>query len=155
MRISLLTVGRCRDRAVADLSARYAARIARYADFSEQSVAEAPPSIRNTSEATAAEARRLLGRCPPGSAVIALHPAGEMVPSDGLALRLQRLCPHGDSRIAFLIGGPLGLGAEVLSKCDWRWSLSPLTFPHDLVRVLLLEQIYRALTILKGEAYHK
>ena len=85
---------------------------------------------------------------------IALTPDGKLTSSPELARYLrQQIEVYG--RIAFLIGGPTGFAGEVIDRCDEQLSLSPLTFPHELARVILLEQLYRACTILSGEPYHK
>lgn len=86
--------------------------------------------------------------------VVALDPAGNLCRSEALARRLTDWRVQRQSRIAFLIGGPFGLAPRVLSRADWRLSLSPMTFPHELARVTLLEQLYRAFTIVRGENYH-
>jgi 23S rRNA (pseudouridine1915-N3)-methyltransferase len=101
------------------------------------------------------EARSLLERLEkePGKPHrIALHPEGELIGSRELATRLERW-----SRPAatFVVGGPLGLHSRLTERCDSRWSLSRLTFPHELVRLLVAEQLYRAATILRGIPYHK
>ena len=86
--------------------------------------------------------------------ISALDAAGQQVDSEGLARYLHHhIETHRD--LAFLIGGPVGLSPELLATCNARLSLSQLTFPHELARVVLLEQLYRAMTILSGEPYHK
>ena len=87
--------------------------------------------------------------------VVALDPAGKLCSSETLAKGLTDLRVQSQSRIAFLIGGPFWACPSVLSRADWRLSLSPMTFPHELSRVILLEQLYRAFTIIRGENYHK
>ena len=86
--------------------------------------------------------------------MVALSATGRQMDSPGLAAFLQKQIEIYGS-LAFLIGGPVGLAAEVLTSCDDTLSLSPLTFPHELARVILLEQLYRAATIISGEKYHK
>jgi 23S rRNA (pseudouridine1915-N3)-methyltransferase len=85
---------------------------------------------------------------------IALTPAGKLMRSQAWARFLQQQIEQ-YGRLAFLIGGPLGFSDEVLDACEVKLSLSPLTFPHELARVILLEQLYRAATIVAGEKYHK
>jgi len=98
------------------------------------------------------DARALLAGHEGVGTLIALDPLGRMVSSEGLAEDLVRWASR---RATFLIGGPLGLDRSVLDQADRRWSLSPLTFPHEWVRALVAEQLYRALTIFRGTPYHK
>lgn len=97
-----------------------------------------------------------LSRClRPGVYVVALDVGGEQVSSEQLAARLDQLALGGHSAITFLIGGSLGLPEEALRQAHWRLSCSRFTFPHQLMRVILLEQVYRAFKISRGEPYHK
>lgn len=97
----------------------------------------------------------IAARIPKGAYVIALCIEGEKTDSPGLARRLARCALEGRSRVCFLIGGSEGLPAGVKSAADWRLSMSDMTFPHHLARVMVLEQIYRAYTINAGAKYHK
>ena len=101
------------------------------------------------------EGEALLSRIRPGDRVIALTIPGKKTDSPGLARRLQDLRVSGVSRIVFVIGGSLGLGSNLLARADEEMSMSPMTFPHQLARVMLLEQLYRAEKISAGERYHK
>ena len=94
-------------------------------------------------------------RIPKGAYVIALCIEGEKLSSPALAARLEKLAGRGESRICFLIGGSEGLSEAVKTSADWRLSMSDMTFPHHLARVMLLEQLYRAFTITAGAKYHK
>ena len=98
------------------------------------------------------EGRSLLEKLPARGTVVSLDPSGESLDSEQLASRLDRWCTP---RATMLVGGPLGLHGSVLQRSDVIWSLSRLTFPHELARVLVVEQIYRALTIRQGSPYHK
>ena len=100
------------------------------------------------------EARRLLDALVPGAYVVALDRRGRTLTSEDVAEWLDRRMVGGDSRLVFVIGGPLGLAPTVLERARERWSLSHLTFPHQMVPVILLEQLYRAFRILRGEPYH-
>lgn len=91
---------------------------------------------------------------PQGSRLIALDIQGETFTSDTLATKIDRL-QHISSHVCFLIGGPEGLLPEIIAQCDERWSLSKLTLPHTLARIVLLETIYRAFSILNNHPYHK
>ena len=87
--------------------------------------------------------------------VIALDLKGKMLSSQELADKLQSLGVAGNSNIAFIIGGSLGLSEDVLKRADYKLCFSPMTFPHQLMKLILLEQIYRGFRIIKGEPYHK
>ncbi len=110
---------------------------------------------RTTGEVLEAEAGKLLKRVPAGAYLISLdRERGEPLSSEKLARRLDSLGLSGRSHIAFVVGGPLGLSPEVLGKADALISFGPITLPHSLARVVLLEQIYRASKINRGEKYH-
>ncbi len=110
---------------------------------------------RPTGEVLKAEAGKLLKRVPAGAYVISLdRERGEPLSSEKLARRLDSLGLSGRSHIAFVVGGPLGLSPEVLGKADALISFGPITLPHSLARVVLLEQLYRASKINRGEKYH-
>ncbi len=110
---------------------------------------------RTTGEVLEAEAGKLLKRVPAGAYVISLDlERGEPLSSEKLARRLESLGLSGRSHVAFVVGGPLGLSPEVLGKADALVSLGPITLPHALARVVLLEQLYRAAKINRGEKYH-
>ncbi len=100
------------------------------------------------------EAGRILNATPRGARLVALDGRGRDWSTEQLAEQLERWSVDG-RELAFAVGGPDGHGAAVLDAAEARWSLSPLTFPHPLVRVLLAEQLYRALTILRGHPYHR
>ena len=103
----------------------------------------------------AREGERLLQALPNQAFAVALDPTGQTSTSEDLAKRLSSLALNGKSRIAFLIGGAFGLSDAVLARANIRLSLSPMTFPHELARLILVEQLYRAFTIQRGEQYHK
>ena len=102
-----------------------------------------------------AEDGDILSRISKGAYVIAMCIEGEKTDSPGLAERLSRCALEGKSRVCFLIGGSEGLPKEVKNAANWKLSMSDMTFPHHLARVMVLEQIYRALTINAGTKYHK
>ena len=101
------------------------------------------------------EGEALLGRIRPGDRVIVMTIEGKQRSSEELAKHLEELRIGGVSRVVFVIGGSLGLGANVLARADEELSMSRMTFPHRLARVMLLEQLYRAEKIISGERYHK
>lgn len=156
MQILLLAVGKCRKPYLRDGVSDYIDRIRRYASLEHIEVKEEPTSGRGAaSNGLCKEGERILRRVPRNATIVALDPAGESCSSDGLARRILRIGLDGTGRIAFVIGGPSGLSARVIRRADWRLSLSSFTFPHEIARLVLLEQIYRAFTIMRGEPYHR
>ena len=103
----------------------------------------------------AREGERILKRIPAGSFFVALDVKGQQLSSEELAGKIQDLMVRGTSQITFVIGGSLGLSDEVLMQSDFRLSFSKMTFPHQLMQLILLEQIYRGFKIIHGETYHK
>lgn len=155
MKVLILSVGRP-GRLVADAIAEYERRAGRYWPLEVVEVREeragkgrSPESIRE------AESARLMERVPAGYEVVALTRDGASWSSVELARHLEELTVTARPGIAFLIGGALGLGGAALEGAQRRLSLSPLTLPHELARLILTEQIYRAGTIIRGEPYHK
>lgn len=102
-----------------------------------------------------AEGERLLKKLPANAFVIALAIKGKQMPSEDFAEKIRELATYGHSDIAFIIGGSNGLSDEVLLRSDFQLSFSKFTFPHQLMRLILIEQIYRAFKIMRGEPYHK
>ena len=154
MKIHLLSVGKPRESEAVALHDRYRERIERFGVRYEASwVPDVRPGGRFSVEhSLKREAERLLERVEPRGTLVAVDPGGRMFGSDELASRLERWA----TPTAWLVvGGPSGLHANVLERADQRWSLSRLTFPHELARVIVAEQIYRALTILRRVPYHR
>lgn len=115
---------------------------------------ELPPGRGADAAVRASEAEALLARCPDRAVKIALDERGESWTTRDFASRLERWQLDGDP-VCFLVGGAAGHDAALIERCAHRWSLSRLTFPHMLVRVVLAEQIYRAWTCLSGHPYHR
>ena len=154
MRVRLLSVGKPKDPRLAALHDDYALRIRRFGVTYETAwVPEVESGRRYSSEhAKEREGRSILEDLDPRGSVVALDPAGDALTSEAFARRLETWSA---SRVTLVVGGPLGLHRDVLRAATGTWSLSPLTFPHELVRVLVAEQVYRALTLLRGVPYHK
>ncbi len=133
----------------------YLKRLRRYFPLEVVEVREEDLNRRTPEEVLAAEAERLLRRIPAGAYVIALdREQGEPLSSPMLERRFDSLGLSGRSHVAFVLGGPLGLSREVLARTDTLISFGPITLPHALARVVLLEQLYRAAKINRGERYH-
>ncbi len=154
MRIRLLCVGKPREPALAEIHDRYARRLERFGvQYRTEWVADVVPGARFSEQhAMDREATALIERLDHRGRVVALHERGKLLTSEELAQRLERWATP---RLTLIVGGPLGLHSRVLGLADETWSLSPLTFPHEMVRGLVTEQLYRALTILRGMPYHK
>ena len=151
---TIVAVGRLRGWA-AEGCDDYLKRLRRYFPVEVLEVLEEDMNRRRAEDVLAAEEQRLLGRLPAGAYVIALdREKGERLSSEQLARRLSSLGLSGRSRVAFVLGGPLGLSPRVLGQADERLSFGPITLPHALARAVLLEQLYRAVKIERGEKYH-
>ncbi len=161
MRIALLTVGRCKDPPLREAGDGYAKRLGHYTTFVEKHVAEERASKGRGSRShgirqiVAAEGERILGAVPDRAYLVAMDAAGESVDSAGLARKIEEIATRSVAVLTFAIGGAFGLSDEVITRTDWRLSLSTMTLPHEMARLILLEQLYRAFTIVRGENYHK
>jgi 23S rRNA (pseudouridine1915-N3)-methyltransferase len=152
MEISVVAVGKLR-RYYREAVDDYARRLKRYTTFSEHEVREASRAPTVAAQ-MAEEATRLSGRIPNSVNLVALTRDGAGWSSTDLARQLERWLIASRS-VALAIGGSHGLDSSLLSRATARWSLGPLTLPHELARVVVVEQLYRAFTILRGEPYHK
>lgn len=159
MNISVICVGKLKESYWTEAVAEYSKRLGRYCrlDVEELKEARLPDKASAADEAAVkqVEGRSILGRLKKGDYVIALEVSGKTLSSEALAEKLGALSMESHSRIVFVIGGSLGLSAEVRSRSDLQLSFSQMTFPHQMMRAILLEQIYRSFKILKKETYHK
>lgn len=159
MQIYLVAVGKVRERYLREGVEEFGSRLRRYTTLRIFEVPEekAPPGIGAAEEEDVREREgRSLGKViPSGALVIALHPAGEGWSSEDLARHLKEWEIGGPHTVVFLLGGELGLSRKIRSASDQILSLSPMTFPHQLARLILLEQLYRAFRVLRGEPYHR
>jgi 23S rRNA (pseudouridine1915-N3)-methyltransferase len=157
MNILLLCVGRLKEDWQRAACQEYLKRLTRYGCFEVQEVNDQPepekPSVALAQQILEKEGRELLKRIRPEDRVVALAIQGAQPDSVGLARMLQGW--EDGRRLVLVIGGSLGLSPEVLARAEARLSFSNLTFPHQLFRVLVLEQLYRSVRILSGQKYHK
>lgn len=155
MKVSVVVVGRVRG-PLAEAVAEYETRAGRYwkLEVSEVSAGSSRGSA-GAEEVMAAEGERLLARVPDGAEIVLLDRAGKAAGSRALAQLLNRHAVHGTPGVAFLVGGAHGVAPEVRERARRVLSLSAMTFPHEVARLLLAEQLYRAGTIVRGEPYHK
>ena len=160
MSAQILCVGKMKEKAYRQMADEYLKRLGRYGKYEETEIPDLPEPASGLSEALeeqlkTREGEAILAKIRPGDRVIALTIGGKRRSSEELARHLNELKTGGMSRLAFVIGGSLGLGKNVLARADEEMSMSPMTFPHQLARVMLLEQLYRAEKINAGERYHK
>ncbi len=157
--IKLIAVGKQKEKAMRQLNEEYRKRIKAFAKLEMIEVADeiAPQSLSDMQmeQVKDKEGLRILQHIKDNDYVILLDLAGEMLSSEALAKHIDHLQTYGNSNITFVIGGSLGLSKQLIQRADFRWKLSDLTFPHQLVRILLLEQLYRTFTILHHLPYHK
>ena len=157
--VTVIVPGKLKEKYLRDAQAEYTKRLTAFCKFNiiEVSV-EALPSEPSPSQVTAAlekEGKRILEAIPKGSFVYALCIEGRQRASEVFSEELDRLAVSGNSHVTFLIGSSFGLSPDVKAAARLRLSMSPMTFPHHLARIMLTEQIYRAFKILEGSRYHK
>lgn len=157
--ISIVTVGKLKEKYLKQGIEEYLKRLGSYAKVEVIEVADekAPEELSDTEmiQVKQKEGERILAKISPDAYVIALAINGKLKSSEELADSLDKLATYGKSKVAFVIGGSLGLSDEVLKRSDEQLSFSKMTFPHQLMRLILVEQIYRAFRINRGEPYHK
>jgi 23S rRNA (pseudouridine1915-N3)-methyltransferase len=153
MKLRVAWIGKTRDPNLAKLALDYSTRIGRFVPIETTEVKD--PKIADDSRRIPEEGKRLLGALDKTDHVIVLDAGGRMWSSKELAAFLAQRLRQGPRQLTFVIGGPSGLSSEVKNRADVVWSLSPLTFTHEMCRVLVLEQLYRALAILHGHPYSK
>jgi 23S rRNA (pseudouridine1915-N3)-methyltransferase len=153
VRIRLVAVGRLKEPHWRDACDEYLKRLRPYADVEVTEIADRDIS-RDRTRAMGDEGADILRALPARSHVVALDLDGRQLSSEGLAAWFERRMVDGGSDIAFVIGGSAGLDPSVMTRADERLSLGPMTLPHQLARVVLLEQVYRAFRIMRGEPYH-
>lgn len=154
MRITIVAVGKLKERHWREAAAEYLKRLGPYATIEMIEVPDRDVTA-NESRALAAEAEAVLKVVPESAHLIVLDVGGTQRSSDGFSEHLAELMVGGTSHLAFVIGGAAGLDAAVLGRARERMSLGALTLPHQLARVVLLEQVYRAFRIMRGEPYHR
>ncbi|RIW31606.1 23S rRNA (pseudouridine(1915)-N(3))-methyltransferase RlmH [Bacillus salacetis] len=159
MNISIVTVGKLKEKYLKQGIDEYLKRLSAYAkvEVIEVSDEKAPEELSETEmiQVKGKEGERILAKISPDAHVIALAIQGKMRTSEDLADNLDKLATYGKSKITFVIGGSLGLSADVLKRANETLSFSKMTFPHQLMRLILVEQVYRAFRINRGEPYHK
>ncbi len=158
-RVTVLCVGKLKEKFYIDAAAEYVKRLQRHCkleliELPEQRLPD-DPSPAEIQKALRTEGDAIRERLPKGGAVIALCIEGRPCSSEELSRRMAEFGVQGKTQLTFLIGGSVGLDEDLKRQADWRLSMSPMTFPHHMARIMLLEQIYRAYQIAGGTKYHK
>ncbi|WP_062109748.1 23S rRNA (pseudouridine(1915)-N(3))-methyltransferase RlmH [Bacillus niameyensis] len=159
MKITIISVGKLKEKYLKQGIQEYLKRLSAYAKVEIVEVADekAPENLNEADMEIVKkkEGERILSHLSQDTYVITLEINGKMLTSEQLAAKIDELATYGKSKIAFIIGGSLGLSEEVQNRSDYALSFSKMTFPHQLMRLILLEQVYRGFRIIRGEPYHK
>ena len=160
LKVNILCIGKVKEKYFAEAIAEYSKRLGAFCKFSITELAEerlrgSAPGEAQIGEVISAEGKRLLAKIAPSDFVAAMCIEGKQFSSEELSQTLDSAALRGKSTVVFVIGGSYGLSGEVKSRADLRLSMSRMTFPHTLARVILTEQIYRAFEISSGGKYHK
>jgi len=159
MNISVVSVGKVKEKYLRDGIEEYRKRLTRYCNIELIEVPDekAPENLspREEEQVKKKEGQAILKHIKENAYIIALAINGKQLSSEELADFISERAMNGDSNLVFVIGGSLGLSKDVLNRADYKLSFSKMTFPHQLMRMILLEQVYRGYRIIKGEPYHK
>ena len=159
MKVTLITVGKLKEKFYRDAVLEYKKRLSKYCDLNIIEVADEKTSEsmseREEEIVKDKEAARICNCIKDNTFLITLEIEGESLTSEGFARKIKNLQISGKSNITFVIGGSLGLAKTITDKSDFKLSFSNMTFPHQLMRVIFLEQLYRCFRIINGEPYHK
>lgn len=159
MNITLVTVGKLKEKYLKQAIDEYSKRLSRYCklDIIELPDEKTPDNASEKEEAQIKEkeGRAILSKIKDNAYVVAMDLKGKQLTSEELSSFVERCGVTGNSNIVFVIGGSLGLSDEVIKRADYKLCFSKMTFPHQLFRVMLLEQVYRTFRIMKNEPYHK
>ena len=159
MKIRIIAIGKLKEKYWEEAVREYSKRLSAYCSLEMIELKESPlrsnPSRADEEEVIRQEGRDILSRIGREDYVISLEIKGKSLDSEELAWNIERLAINGRSVIDVIIGGSLGLSEEVSQRADLRLSFSAMTFPHQMMRVILLEQLYRSFKIIRGETYHK
>ena len=155
MKIEIVAMGKVKEKRCKALVTEYTGRLTHYIPFKETSLRESKLTAQNRELGLREEAESFEKCCSPDTIRVALDERGELMTSEEFASLLERWMTHGERHIAFFIGSASGLDEEFRKSCRHVLALSKMTFPHELARVMLAEQLYRAMPIIRGEPYHK
>lgn len=159
MKINIIAVGKIKEKYIREGIKEFSKRLSRYCDLRiiEVDDEKAPENLsdREMEGVKEKEGKRILSKIPQNSYIISLEIDGREISSEEMSKKIEELMVSGVNNISFIIGGSLGLSKEISKISNFKLSFSKMTFPHQLIRLILLEQIYRSLKIMKGEPYHK
>lgn len=159
LNITVISVGTIKEKYLTDALKEYYKRLGAYAKVTDCQLKDEHlpdnPAPAEIQAAVEREGKRILAAIPKRAYVVALCIEGKQISSEDFAKRIDAIAVDGYSDLVFIIGGSDGLSDEVKRAADWKLSFSPMTFPHQLMRVILAEQLYRAMNILGGGKYHK
>ncbi|MCX7749860.1 MAG: 23S rRNA (pseudouridine(1915)-N(3))-methyltransferase RlmH [Clostridia bacterium] len=159
MKLTIIAVGKLKEKYLKEGIAEYAKRLGRFCDLEIMEVEDEPApdhiSPAQEEQIKGREADKIMKKVKDGTLLILLDVKGEKLDSEALAKKMKSFFVTGHSHLTFVIGGSLGLGTQLLKAANLRLSMSDLTFPHQLVRLMLVEQVFRAFKIINGETYHK
>ena len=159
MNIRIIAVGKIKEKYIQDGIKEFSKRLSRYCmlDIIEIDDQKAPENLseKEMKIVKTKEGEKILTKIPQNSFIISLEIEGKQISSEDLSKKIEDLMIAGINDITFIIGGSLGLSQEAKNRANYRLSFSKMTFPHQLMRLILLEQIYRGFRIMKGEPYHK
>lgn len=159
MKISIIAVGKLKEKYLKQGIEEYLKRLSSYAKVQIVEVADekAPENMSEAdmTEVKQKEGERILSHVNPDMYVVTLEIDGKMLSSEQLAAKMDELATYGKSKVAFVIGGSLGISEDVQKRSDLALSFSKMTFPHQLMRLVLVEQVYRGYRIMRNEPYHK
>lgn len=159
MNITIIAIGKLKEKYWQDAVKEYSKRLGAYCKLNIVELKESPlpanPSKADENAVKRAEGEEILGRINKSDYVITLEIKGKALDSLQLASKIEQLGIEGKSSIVFVIGGSLGLDKAVSDRADFKLSFSAMTFPHQMMRVILLEQVYRSFKIIRKETYHK
>ncbi|MCM1348804.1 MAG: 23S rRNA (pseudouridine(1915)-N(3))-methyltransferase RlmH [Firmicutes bacterium] len=153
MKIILLCVGKTRDALLAKAIIRYADRLSHYVGFTLQALPDVK-TARSVEQQKEAEGAMMLAALQPADVVVLLDERGRQLTSREFSSDIERRINTGTRRLVYIIGGPYGFSQRVYDRADSLLSLSRMTFSHEMVRLFFTEQLYRAMTIMRGEPYH-
>ena len=159
MNITVIAVGKIKEKYMVAGLKEYSKRLSRYCNLKIIEIGDekAPENLsqREMDIIKDKEGQRILSKIPPKSHIISLVINGKSLSSEELSDKIKDLMIDGTNHITFIIGGSIGLSEEVMDRSHFKLSFSKMTFPHQLMRMILLEQVYRGFKIIKGEPYHK
>jgi len=159
MKINIIAVGKIKEKYIREGIKEFSKRLSRYCDLRiiEVDDEKAPENLsdREMEGVKEKEGKRILSKIPQNSYIISLEIDGREISSEEMSKKIEELMVSGVNNISFIIGGSLGLSKEISKISNFKLSFSKMTFPHQLIRLILLEQIYRSFKIMKGEPYHK